>query len=267
MQTPLLSSATRLLTNIGLTTTESQIYLAGLRGKRMGVNELVKETGIQRTTIYHALHTLAEKGLVAKQQVGSRLAFTMTPPEQIERYIGQRMRFLADQVALAQQLAPLLARNKTSESGTSVVQYEGIEGIMAAIDVALYCRSRRWDIIAPRKNFFSEFDKKYARYFLETRKKRGIVTRSLWETDDKRHTSPSGRHLSAEEIARRNPRYLPKALQGTFRAVMIIFDDSVMYITSLGEKSAVLITSKELAEMMRAMFNGLWLAAKPYKLR
>ena len=264
MPTPLFSSATKLLADIGLTTTESQIYLAGLGSVDVSVQELVKETNIQRTTIYHALHTLVEKGLAAKQQKGSHLRFAMTPPAQIERFIGQRIQNLTAQAKLAQQIAPLLERQRGIGSGTSVMQYEGIEGIKTAIDLALYCRSRRWEIIAPRKNFFSDFDKKYAQYFLETRKKRGIVTRSLWEQDGKQHTSPSGRRLTPEEIAQRNPRYLPKAMHGTFQAVMIIFDESVMFVSSLGEKNAVVITSKELSGMQRALFEGLWAIAKPY---
>ncbi len=144
------------------------------------------------------------------------------------------------------------------EGEFKVSHFEGIKGIKLVVEEALYAKSRKWEIIAPVKNFFSEFDKEYARYFIETRKARGIIARSLWEYSSER------RILSPAEVSERNPRYLPEVMHGKFRSVIILFDDKTAFISSLKELSAVLVQSKEHYETMLAMFEGLWVNSKEY---
>lgn len=248
-----------ILKNIGLTSTETEIYLAGLSYVSIGVSELEKQTRIKRTTIYHAIETLQAKGLCGKKGTGSRLVFTMTKPENIERLIGNEISRLENQRTELQEIVPLLnQRLKQDESKIQVTHYEGIEGIKLVVEEALYARVRHWDILAPAKNFFSEFDKSYARYFMETRTVRKISARSLWEQEAGR------RVLTAEEIRLRNPRYLPDVMKGKFRTVIIIFDDKVAYISSLKELSAVLIQSEEMTATVKAMFDGLWEVSLEY---
>jgi len=127
------------------------------------------------------------------------------------------------------------------------------------VEEALYARQRHWDIIAPIDNFFSQFNREYAKYFITTRQTRQITARTLWE--DK----TGGRNLSHEEIKARNPRYLPINMKVKFKTVIIIFDDKVAHITSTKEMSAVLIQSQEVSDTMRAMFDGLWEVSREYK--
>ncbi len=251
---------TTILKSLGLTATETTIYLAGLDFPSIGVKELEKITGIKRTTIYHALNTLMHKGLVANKGTANRLAFIMTEPKDIKRLITSQIQVLQDQQKELDQVLPLLQPKNARQLGqANVLHYEGISGIKLVVEQALYCKSRHWDIIAPNKNFFSEFDKKYADYFIQTRQTRQITARSLWENN------PGRRSLTPEEIKDRNPRYLPEIMQGHFQSVMIIFDDKVAIISSLDELSAILIQSKEINDFFKAMFEGLWLGSKEYK--
>ncbi len=254
--------ARKLLRDIGLTDTEVELYLNLLSRRPVGVSELVKDTGIQRTTIYHALETLMQKGFVAKRGSAARLLFSATDPSYLEKYMAQKIALLKDQSDAITSLIPLLQKQGDYESGKAIVShFEGIEGIKMVVEEALWCKSRRWDIIAPRKNFFSEFDDAYAHYFIQTRMKNNIVARSLWEKD------LSSRVLSAEEARRRNPKLLPAAMHGKFKSVVILFDDKVAMISSYKEKNAVLIQSKEFFDTMTALFEGLWISAEQYPLK
>ncbi|KKR03603.1 MAG: hypothetical protein UT32_C0047G0003 [Parcubacteria group bacterium GW2011_GWC2_39_14] len=247
-----------ILKSIGFTETETKIYLIGLGYSSLGVSELVKQTQIKRTTVYHALDTLMQKGLVAKKGIGSRMVFSMIKPEQIEKLVDEKIALLEKQKTALEEIVPFLTQ-KTSqkESQVRVSHFEGLEGIKMVVEEALYCKSRKWDIIAPGKNFFSEFDKQYAQYFLETRKKREIMARSLWE-------EVRARELNAIERASRNPKILPAIMRGKFQSVIILFDDKVAFISSLKELSAVLIQSQELHNTMAALFEGLWSISKDY---
>jgi sugar-specific transcriptional regulator TrmB len=248
-----------ILKNIGLTATETAIYLAGLDFPSVGVKELEKITGIKRTTIYHALDTLMKKGLAANKGTATRLAFIMTDPKDIKKLIVSQINSLQDQQNELDKILPLLqTKNAKRLAQSNILHYEGIAGIKLVVEQALYCKSRHWDIIAPNINFFSEFDKKYADYFIQTRQERQITARSLWENNLGR------RALSPEEIKDRNPRYLPQVMEGHFKSVMIIFDDKVAIISSLEELSAIIIQSPETYGLFKAMFEGLWLASKEY---
>ncbi|MFA5186242.1 MAG: helix-turn-helix domain-containing protein [Patescibacteria group bacterium] len=252
-----------ILSELGLTQTEATVYLAGLARSSIGVQELVTGTRIKRPTVYHALETLMQKGLVSKHGTARRLEFVMTKPRQFEHLVDREIGRLQEQKQKIISALPLLEARLSSESGNGVKvsQFDGIDGVKTVVEEALYCKSRRWDILAPRRNFFSDFDPAYRRYFLKTREDRGIVARSLWE----KGTAEYDRLLTAEEIGRRNPRYLPEALHGKFESLVILFDNKAAIITSLKTHSAVLIESEETYHLLSAMFEGLWSVATPYR--
>ncbi len=247
------------LVSLGLTETEAALYLAGIRYPSVGVHELVKETGIKRPTVYHALGTLKSKGLSAEHGTGGKLKFVMCPPEQLMKLVKDKRNDLDKQEEVLNQFIPFLKQVGLTEDVFTTAQYEGIEGIKTAVDIALYCKSRTWEIIAPVKNFFSEFDKEYAQYYLHTRKRKGITSRTLWEEEMR-----PGRKLTPEDAYQRKPRIMPKSMHGKLKSVLIIFDDKVAIISSLEKLSAVVITSQEVHDMFSAMFNGLWEISKEY---
>lgn len=243
------------LKSLGLSSTEAMIYLAGIGNQPLGVAELQKVTSIKRPTIYHALYGLIEKGLVARSGTEARMKFSFAPPQQLEYVIESQIQQLKQKTGVVQELIKNL--RPAASQQTFVAHYEGVEGIKTVIDEALYCKSHQWDILSPAKNFFSEYDKQYAEYFMTTRERHTITSRSLWEA------KVGSRELTAADIAARNPRYLPRVMHGQFDSVVILFDDKVAIISSLKELSAILITSKEINKLFSAMFEGLWEASSP----
>ena len=257
-----MQSVDKTLQQFGLTQSEVAVYLAGMRYPSVSVHELAKEIDIPRPTIYHALHTLQTKGLVAQHSTKGKLKFVMCPPEHLLSLVTRMREAVDSQEKSLRQLIPVLQAQhlQTGSEAITTAQYDGIEGIKTAVDIALYCKERRWDIIAPVKNFFSEFDKEYAKYYLDTRKRRGIVARTLWE----KGMREAPRRLTPEEIRTRRPRVMPESMQGKLKSVFILFDDKVAIISSLQKLSAVVITSQETHDMFAAMFEGLWESSNEY---
>jgi sugar-specific transcriptional regulator TrmB len=253
-----MQEANALLSGLGLTKTEIAVYRAGLLLSPASATELARKTGIKRPTVYHALETLMLKGLAAKKGSGARLAFSMAEPTQLKSLVDRQIDKLERQKTTIDELVPLLTKH-AAPSKVDVAHYEGLEGVRAVVEEALYCRSKRWEIIAPKENFFSQFDKAYAKYFLETRDRRGIVARSLWEKGLPRHV------LNERELKQRNPRWLPDAMKGAFRSLIILFDDKVAIISSYDALSAILIRSEEINATFKAMFDALWTGAEPYR--
>jgi sugar-specific transcriptional regulator TrmB len=248
------------LKELGLSETETTTYLTGLSYETISVQELEKQTGIKRTTLYHALTTLGAKGLVSHSSVGGvRLVYSMAKPERLLRITENKMEKLKTEQATITSLIPLLNnRQPSQEEDIQVRRFNGIEGVKTAIDEALYAKNRHWDIIAPKNNFLFQFNKEYSHYFMETRSKRGITTRALWEKSD------LWRPLTSEEISTRRPRFLPDSMTGHFHTLIILFDKSILYISSLNNASAIIVESSELFGTMSGIFESLWSISEEY---
>ncbi len=253
-----------LVQSLGLTHSEARLYVTGLGHPGIGVHELSHLAKMKRPTVYHALHVLEQRGLVAKKGTGRRLVFVMQPPERLRDTLDEEARAIDAKRDVLETLLPMLTRVTSQTSQITQVQHlEGIEGMKTLVDEAMYCKSRKWDILAPKRNFFSEMDPEYAKRFLATRKARGIVSRTLWERPDATHKPL--RRLSPEELQDRHPRYLPDAFRGRFSSTLILFDDKVAFLSSYHEQQGILLQSQEVHDLLVMMFDGLWLSAISYE--
>lgn len=242
------------LESLGLGKTEARLYLAGLSfPQSVSVPELQKQTDLKRPTIYHNLNLLMSRGLVSKVESLNKTLYIFSPPAQLERNVEAEVRDAKAKMKTLARLSKQLEELQPNIGQVSVRHFEGIQGIKTVVDMALFCKTPKWQVIAPADNFFSQFDERYASYYLITRKRHGIKSKTLWEKP-----IGGGRPLSKEELIERNPRYLPKSMQGQFSTTTIIFDNKVAIITSMKELSAVLVESSELSSLFSAMFEGLW---------
>jgi len=249
------------LIDVGLTLTESKIYLAGLSRDSVTIQDLGRSTKIKRPTLYHALGTLTEKGLVTEKKVRNKSHYTMSNPEAIRGLVALQREELEKRAGKLDALIPLLAQQGSADrDDVQVVQYHGIDGMKMVMDMAFYCKSKRWDVIAPYANFLREYDAEYAQRYLRARKYYGITSRALWEEGMR------SRELTEEEIRDRAPRLMPKEMQGKFKSMIFLFDDKIAIFAPYEKLSAILITSRDMNSMFSAVFEGLWQAAKPYQV-
>lgn len=246
--------------DLGLTPTEASIYIAGLSSESLTIKEIGLKTKVKRPTIYHSLGTLQEKGLVFEKKDGVKNRFSMSSPELVRTLVERKRESVERQSSSLDGLIALLKieEKKKGADGVEVVQYRGTEGMKMVLDVAFYCKSKKWDIIAPIQNFLREYDREYAERYKNARKYHHITARTLWE-----FTSGT-RELTSDEIKDRNPRYMPAVMQGRFKSMMILFDDKVAIFSSYENLSAVLITSKDIHGLFQAMFEGLWEVSERY---
>lgn len=249
---------TELLKDLGLTDKEILLYLICMQNPETDVDLLVAKSGLKRPTTYYVVRRLIQKGLISESRGNGRLIFKAASIEGLQEFTrreAKKLESYSDEIASISNLFPVY---NPADSKADVERFIGVDGIKSSIEKALFCKSREWLIVAPasHNNFFGQFDRRYWDYFMDTREKRGIKARSLWEYETK-----LSRNLEIKDLLARRPRFLPKELKGTFQSIMIVFDDKALFITSLKEKSAVIITSDELSTMMKAFFEGLWMGS------
>lgn len=250
------------LKQLGLTDSESLLYLAGLQCGSSSVADLVRLTNIKRPTAYYALRTLAEKGLVTELNRAKQNHFVMAPPSHLSHLLEAQRVALETRANGLEKLVDVLSSLPQEHGGAppQVTAQHGIEGVRMIMDVAFDSASKHWDIIAPYHNFLRSHDKDYAERYLRVRHHRGITARTLWEGQYR----AGGRKLTEREIQERNPRILPTVMHGKFTSMMIIFDDKVAVFTDEEEPSGILITSASIHSLLQAMFNGLWAVSEQY---
>lgn len=147
-----------MLISVGLTDTEAYLYIAGLEQDSISVQELGAATGIKRPTIYHALQTLAEKGLVAECERSGKSAFRMETPGKLMGWIAQQKDALTLKEDAVQSLVSRLA-TRTPVAGGEVqsTRYADTKSVQSVFDLAFYARSKRCVIVVPSKEFLSGF--------------------------------------------------------------------------------------------------------------
>lgn len=243
-----------LLKKLGLSNTEVSLYLHGLQFNKVNVATLVQISKIQRTTAYHALDTLCQKGLATQSKEDGKLYYQMTPATELETILISRREQLNGQIEELQSTLSLFpVPTVNNDTLPDVSNYRGIKGVQTAIDRALYSKDRYWRIISPVNNYFRNSNLEYINYFKSKRQERGIEAKSLWES-----MITHSDHLTADDIKTRHPRIMPKTMEGKFKSSIIIFDDKVLIISSYKQQFATLISSKETANTFALMFDAIW---------
>ncbi len=104
------------LEEIGLSDKEASVYVALLQVDHDSVLDLSKRTGINRTTIYPVLETLAKKGLVSEMQIDKKVHYKAEPPERLESFVERRKLNFEEQSKRLKDIVPQL-KSIQRESG------------------------------------------------------------------------------------------------------------------------------------------------------
>lgn len=246
------------LLSYGLNETEIKVYLCILGSPEIKVSDIQTRTGLVRTTIYYALSSLKSGGLISENTQNNIKTYRCNDPNalryKIELEVSQQRQKLKQLDGLKSVFESIKSEKPAGQSHIS--RYEGIEPVKKAIEEAFRCDSKRWHILASRDNFLYHMSKKYQRYYLDERKRRGITAKTLWEPAD---SKPS---LAIEDVFYRNPRMLPKEFQGAFNSLIILYDNTTLIIDPYSQKTAHAVHNQASTQLLRLLFDFIWQTVK-----
>lgn len=242
------------LRSYGLNETEISVYVYILCHPGCKTSDIQRNTTLVRTTIYYALSNLKTEGLISENTQNNirtyRAADISNLEGNIEAVIHEQKQKLQELGSLKTMYEKLSLLKAPGES--HIARYEGVTPIKQAIEQAFRCASKKWHIIASRKNFLYYTSKSYKNYYLEERKRRGITAKTLWEPTDDFHTP------SIEDVFYRNPRKLPEEFHGTFNSLVIIYDDTTLVVDSYEQKTAHAIHNPTSTHLLRLLHEFAW---------
>lgn len=244
-----------ILSELNFSEKESQIYLALLEVGSAKAQEIAKKTGLNRTTVYDIFEVLMQRGLVSKYKKSSATFFNALEPKHLLTYLDrekeeQSKKIEKQKQKISEVLPQLISMQNIFGANKPKVQFfEGEKGMREAYEDTLTSK----EIILAYANaetmheglpsFFPEYYKRRAgnKIFIKA-----IIPRNAMSIERIPHNQ--------EEM--RDTRFLPDE-EMTFSPEVNIYNNKIL-IASWKEKMAIIIESRELAELQKLTFNLLW---------
>ncbi len=239
----------KLFTSLGLSKTETQVYLASFELGPTSVQEIAKKARVSRTAAYEAIELLSKRGLLSSFLRGKKRFFSAEDPERAYKHFKDSVTDMTSKLDDFQRLLPEMKMLGGGER-PAVRFYEGREAIFSLFNDVAAVNPKRVDEVANMDDVFDKLDNDY---LVETRKvvdPSKIHTRVLHRGKLRREPRP---HVEYSE--------LPDAL-GDFHGDIWIYGNRVAFVAFVGKVMAVIIESDPFADTARVLFEAAWTVNK-----
>lgn len=244
------------LTDFGLSDKEAVVYLSLLELELAGVQEIAKKAGINRSSTYVVLESLKAKGLVGTSDDKKVRQFVAASPEMLHRVASEQARKQEEIRKSINEIVPeLKALHKATKLKPKVSVFEGKEGLMAAFEDILYCKEKLVRISSSLMNLVTIIPQNFFPDFVQKRISLGIKMHGIHPNDG------INKKLMEIHPGFDTPILIPKD-KYKFPADMAIYDDKIGYMSPENGGIAILIENKEIANVMKNMFDLAWEEAK-----
>lgn len=238
------------LQHFGLSDKEARVYAAALELGPSPVQAISKKAEVNRATTYVQIATLSNRGLMTTYEQGKKTFFVAESPERLSALYEEELHMLRDKERALQELLPELKRLRPNDGMPTVRLFEGQDGLEMARQELMHATKKEMigilgeDYYATAVPIASRIQQ-YNRV-----KKAGFHGKVILVSKD-------FAEYPRDETAVSDRRVVSSA-QYNFPGELAIFDDKVVILSYKGEPTAVMIENKEMAEMMRSIFNLAW---------
>jgi sugar-specific transcriptional regulator TrmB len=238
------------LNKIGLGEKETRVYLALLELGTAPVQAIAQKAGLKRPTTYLVLDSLQEKGLISTVPQAKKALYTAESPEQLLSESHRRSELLK------RFLPNLLALHNARKEKPQVQLFQGKEGVRQ-IYQQIYESDGVW--------FFGTIREVIKIYpeglqgFIERIKKEQFRVRDLLTTSeaDIAYARKTKQNANYEiRFARRD---------SDFPTDSAIFGDKVVFFSFRPQIFAVLITSREISQSLKTLYELAWQSAERFR--
>ena len=244
-----------LLEELGLNKSERSILQILLQQQPLTAGVLAKRTSLKRPTVYAALQSLIQRGVVSEYQSEAVTRYATISPELIANVLTERERQKVQRMqeaggAATPLLQALASSGQLSLSGFKVRSLTSVESVYLILEKALTQGSFR-SIFNPQLSLVSAAVPVVKRFL----KKTSITKPTI------RELAVAGPKSDWYVRAIKNPHHLVRMLprETVIISDIILFSGNVL-ITNYTEQSAqsVLIEEESLFNTMGGIFEALW---------
>ena len=242
------------LLDFGLSEKEAKVYISLLELGTSLVTDVAKKSGINRSTAYVILESLAKHGLVSITERKNIRLYTPAPPE---RLVEEKSRRAVELVGIAKSILPELKSFFSGSGPKPKIQFfEGTEGIKSAYEDTL-TSSEQIRAFASIESMHATLPGFFPDYYHRRAAKRIPIKAIFPDTPEARTRVAKNK----EEM--RETRLVPVDTF-SFTPEINVYDNKIIFM-SLKERFALVIESEELADALKKVFELAWLGAKEYE--
>lgn len=233
----------KILQSYGLSDKQAKVYLACLELGSAPVVKIAQKAGLSRSTVYEVLEHLAHEGFVSTFNKKKIKYFSAEDPNQVIRLAESKVNTLKDALPELNAIAVAFRKRPT------VRFYQGKEEMKMILEEIL-AEAESLVCFASADDYLNELGEEH-RKFLKRRIIKKIPIRVIARDSAK---ARERQKLGVGEL--RQMRLVVDDYQ--FHGLKYIWKNKIAMFSFTGDLVAVVIESKELAEMERAMFEHLW---------
>lgn len=230
------------LTEYGLKQTHTSIYLSALELGSAPVLQIARKCGMARSTCEAVLESLNRKGFVSSFKKKNVRYFTAEDPHRVIRNAKQKANLLEE------SLPQFMALYGQSTTKPSVRFYSGKLGMQIIMNEVLDEAKELLAISAAEEMFatLEPFTK-----FVQQRIARKIPIKVILKNTPK---AAERKQLGVKEL--RQVKILPANFD--YQSMMYLWKNKIAMLSFGNDLSALVIESKEISQMQKAMFYSLW---------
>ena len=245
------------LQKLALNEKEAKVYLASLELGYASVQGIAKKAGINRATAYFIIEGLMKKGLMTQIEKDKKTFFAAEDPKSLRSIIERKEQEAKEFGSIFRNILPQLESvyNLAAEK-PKIRYYEGVEGIQAMRLEFLGVEAREiFGFVSLDRLFkYSPQQDEYT----QRRVQKGVKSKVIYTRKDGPLENASDKNLLREA------RYIPSD-KFNFTNDISIYGDRLSIAFLEGKLGGVMIENKELADMMRAIFELSWEGAERYQ--
>lgn len=235
------------LVKLGLSEKEALVYLASLELGPSPVQVIARKSEVNRATTYVMIESLIQRGLMSTFEKGKKTMFTAEKPERLNKIVhGERQVVLEKEETVNRILPDLESLLAAAGTRPKVSFYEGEEGL-EVIREAMFKGTSEIDDVVSFDDLRHLLPAEHWQKHGEKLARRNVKGRVLYTTDH--DLKPQHQAWEYKKIS---SRALP--LHGE----LTVCGDRVAMIALKGKLGGVLIESKEMANMVRVIFDLAW---------
>jgi HTH-type transcriptional regulator, sugar sensing transcriptional regulator len=240
------------LSEIGLDGKRADVYLSLLRIGTGTAMEVAKAAKVKRPTAYDILDDLADKHLVTIGFKGKRRIFSAENPIRLKENIELQLSHIS---AL---LPDLQALHNIRPNTPRIRYYEGVEGIKAVSEDILTVITREYFYFGSMKEIIDVTGKEYQRDWVRRR-----IEKKIWSNAIRiREKETSDNFLKDGPANLRRLRFFPRVIPEDIVS-LYIYDNKVTITSAIKECYGMIIESRELVTLMKALWQMVWSVAEP----
>jgi len=248
---------TQLLEEIGLTKTETKIYLTLLKIGQSTTTNIVHDARIHASKVYEFLDKLMQKGLVSYVIKANKKYFTAANPKHLKEFLREKQRRIVEQQTAIDKLLPgLQAMQQASPMQIKVEVYQDLRGVKSLYE-KLLTLFRKGDtsyvIGAPR--IANEVIEGFLLDWHERRIKRGVRCKYIYDSNVRDYGK------IREKMKNTQVRYLPGNISSP---MWIEISKDIVAIGHIKGKNTMLVAIQDadIAKGYLDYFNLIWKISK-----